>query len=130
MKFKVNLFLTALISLVFYNWPIKLMAQIPSESNWGFTNLGNSVNLGTNVPIVQTVGNVINILLGFLGVLAVVAIVIGGLKVMTSGGNEEQTAGGKKVMAAGLIGLVIIFVAYALAYFIVSQLANATAAKW
>ena len=42
-----------------------------------------------NVPIVQTVGNVINILLGFLSVLAVVAIVIGGFKVMTSGGNEE-----------------------------------------
>lgn len=125
MKFKINLFLTTLISLVFYNWPIKLIAQIPSESNWGFDNL-NTVNLGTNVPIVQTVGNVINILLGFLGVLAVVAIVIGGFKVMTSGGNEEQTAGGKKVMAAGLIGLVIIFVAYALAYFIITQLATAT----
>jgi type IV secretory pathway VirB2 component (pilin) len=103
--------------------PAVALAQV--ESNWGFDNL-NSVNLGTNVPIVETIGNIINILLGFLGVIAVVLILIAGFKWMTSQGNEEKIGEAKKLMGAGVVGLVIIFVAYALAYFIITQLATAT----
>ncbi len=123
-------FLKAVAVLSLYGVPAVVSAAgITGESNFGFTNFGSSTNLGTNVPVIQTVASIINILLSFLGVLAVVAIVIGGFRVMTSGGNEEQNASGRKVMTAGLIGLVIIFVAYALAYFIVTQLANTTGAR-
>jgi hypothetical protein len=123
-------FMRASLGAVLYGLPATVLAAgITGESNFGFANFGSATNLGTNVPVVQTVATFINILLSFLGVLAVVAIVIGGFRVMTSGGNEEQTAGGKKIMSAGLVGLIIIFVAYALAYFIVSQLANTTGAR-
>jgi hypothetical protein len=123
-------FVRAVLALSLYTLPATVQAAgLTGETNFGFTNFGSATNLGTNVPVVQTVAMFINILLSFLGVLAVVAIVIGGFRVMTSGGNEEQTAGGKKIMSAGLIGLIIIFVAYALAYFIVTQLANTTGAR-
>jgi hypothetical protein len=109
---------------------VALAAGFTGEANFGFTNFGNATNLGTNVPVVATIANIINLILGFLGVLAVVLVVIAGFRWMTSQGNEEQIAGAKKLMAAGVIGLVIIFVAYALAYFIVTQLANATQARY
>ncbi len=114
------------LATAFYAVPAAALAQ--REVNYGFTNFTRATNLGTNAPVVATVASIINILLGFLGVFAIVAIVIGGFRVMTSGGNEEQTSGGRKVMTAGVIGLIIIFVAYALAYFIVNQLATSTGA--
>ncbi len=125
--------LVALGGTALYALPAIALAAGPGftgESNFGFTNFGAATNLGTNVPIVATVANIINLILGFLGVLAVVLIIIAGFRWMTSQGNEEQIASAKKLMAAGVIGLVIIFVAYALAYFIVTQLANATSAKY
>lgn len=97
--------------------------------------LGSTVNQGLSYSTIvgwgtqdlrTTIMLVINILIGFLGIVAVVGIVYGGFKYMTAGGNEEQAAGGRKVIAAGVIGLVIIFTAYAIASFTVSSLANAT----
>jgi hypothetical protein len=122
-------FLTAAASTALYAIPSMVLAAGIGESNFGFDNFGQATNLGTNVPVVQTVANIINILLGFLGVIAVVLILIGGFKWMTSQGNEEKIGEAKKLLGAGVVGLVIIFVAYALAYFIVSQLANATQAR-
>jgi hypothetical protein len=124
----VKKFITTVASTAMFALPAVALAQIQGESNWGFTNLSNTINLGTNVPVVQTVGNIINILLGFLGVIAVVLILIGGFKWMTSQGNEEKIGEAKKLLGAGVVGLVIIFVAYALAYFIITQLATATKA--
>ncbi len=73
-----------------------------------------------------TIMLIINILMGFLGIIAVVGIVYGGFKYMTAGGNEEQAAGGKTVILAGVVGLALIFSAYAIAAFVIQQLANAT----
>lgn len=120
--------LTVAASTAMYALPAVALAQL-EESNFGFDNFASATNLGTDVPVVQTVANIINILLGFLGVIAIVLILIGGFKWMTSQGNEEKIGEAKKLLGAGVVGLVIIFVAYALAYFIVNQLANATNAR-
>lgn len=122
-------FLTAAASTVAFTLPAMALAQISGEANYGFTNFAANTNLGTNVPIVQTVANIINILLGFLGVIAIVLILIGGFKWMMSQGNEEKIGEAKKLLGAGVVGLVIIFVAFALAQFIVNQLSSATGAK-
>jgi len=121
-------FLTAAAVGLAYGIPAVVSAQIGGEANFGFTNFQKNTNLGTNVPVVQTVANIINILLGFLGVIAIVLILIGGFKWMTSQGNEEKIGEAKKLLGAGVVGLVIIFVAYALAFFIVNQLATSTGA--
>ncbi len=119
-------FLTAAAAGLVYGIPAVALAQ--QEVNYGFTNFNKATNLGTNVPVVQTVANIINILLGFLGVIAIVLILIGGFKWMTSQGNEEKIGEAKKLLGAGVVGMVIIFVAYALAFFIVNQLATSTGA--
>ncbi len=119
-------FLTAAAAGLAYGIPAIALAQ--QEVNYGFTNFNKATNLGTNVPVVQTVANIINILLGFLGVIAIVLILIGGFKWMTSQGNEEKIGEAKKLLGAGVVGMVIIFVAYALAFFIVNQLATSTGA--
>ena len=88
---------------------------------------GTATGLGTK-DVREGIMSIVNLLFGFLGVLAIVGIVFGGFKMMTSGGNAEKTADGQKVVAAGVIGLVIIFLAYAIASFVINQLITATGA--
>ena len=86
---------------------------------------GSFTGLGTK-DIREGMMNIINVLLGFIGILAIVIILWGGFRWLTSGGNEEKVAEAKKVITAGIIGLIIIFAAYALATFVIQQLMNAT----
>ncbi|HAO81427.1 MAG: hypothetical protein UV57_C0012G0012 [Parcubacteria group bacterium GW2011_GWD2_43_10] len=111
-----------------YGLPAMVMAQgITSDlSNLGLNEFGNETNLGTNVALIATIARIINILLGFLGVIAVVLVLLGGFKWMTAAGNEDKIGEAKKLMGAGVVGLVIILAAYAIAAFVVNQLASAT----
>jgi hypothetical protein len=87
-------------------------------------NLGlNYVNTGLNNTDPRTIAsNIIRILLGFLGILAVVIILIGGFKWMTAAGNEDAIADAKKILIAGIIGLVIILASWGIANFVLSSL--------
>jgi hypothetical protein len=64
---------------------------------------------GTSVrePIV----NVLTFFLGFLALLAIIFIVIGGVRIIASGGNEEQLTKGRKTIIYAAIGLLVIVLA-------------------
>ena len=98
-------------------------------------SLQETVNLGLRYATIvgwgtqdlrTTIMLIINILMGFLGIIAVIIVLYGGFKWMTAGGNEEQVGEAKKMIIAGIVGLAVIFTAYAIASFVVQQLANAT----
>ena len=96
---------------------------------WGTDDLKTSVQdttgLGERDPR-DIAASVIRVILGFLGIVAVIIILLGGFKWMTAGGNEENVASAKKMLIAGVIGLVIILSAYALATFVIKQIIGAT----
>lgn len=77
--------------------------------------------------LVDTIAQIIRIALGFLGVIAVVIILWGGFQWMTAGGNDDKVKEAKKRIYAGIIGLVIIISAYAIASFVISSILTATA---
>jgi len=87
--------------------------------------IASTIELGNKDPRAM-VASVINVLLSFLGIIAVVIILIGGFKWMTAGGNEEKTGEAKKLITAGVIGLVIILASWAIATFVLNQLIAAT----
>jgi hypothetical protein len=84
------------------------------------TSYANNVGLANADPRAVAV-KIIQLALGFLGILAVIIILIGGFKWMTAAGNEEQIEDAKKVLIAGVIGLVIILASWAIANFVISQ---------
>lgn len=91
----------------------------------GINEINNEIQLGTDDPRL-IVARIINTAMLFLGIIAVVIILAAGFKWMTAGGNEDKVAESKKLMGAGVIGLVIILAAWGIARFVLERLINAT----
>jgi len=72
------------------------------------------------------VNNIITIILGFLGLIAVILILIGGFMWMTAGGNDDRVKKGRQFIINGVIGLIIILAAYAIAAFVIDSIQGAT----
>ncbi|MBI2051083.1 MAG: hypothetical protein HYT31_04790 [Parcubacteria group bacterium] len=97
----------------------------PQATQYGlgeFTDVG----LGQTQDLKGSIANIINIILGFLGIVAVIIILAGGFKWMTAGGNEDKVGESRQMIIQGIIGLVVVFAAWAIASFVVSNLQSAT----
>ena len=94
-----------------------------AQVDWGIKYAAN-VGLGTQ-ELRNVASNVINTLLGILGIIALIIILMGGFQWMTAGGNEENVAKAKKTIAAGIVGLIIIFFAYAIVMFVFNVVGGA-----
>jgi len=128
-KYSKHLIAFAIVSLlVLPVFAMKASAQQADSNNlFGVSivnnGLGNSLAQGDPRTIVA---KIINFALGFLGVIAVGLILYGGFKWMTAAGNEEKVSEAKKLLGAGVIGLIIILAAWAIATFIIGSIYNAT----
>ena len=73
----------------------------------------------------ETIANIVRIIVGFLGIITIIIILAGGFKWMTSGGSEDKIAEAKKLISAGVVGLVVVLAAYAIASFVINSLQTA-----
>lgn len=64
--------------------------------------------------------------LGFLGLIAVIMIIYGGILYVTSAGNEENATKGKKILMYSIVGIVIIFISFALVNTVIGGLGAGT----
>lgn len=127
----VTFVLSAMFSFSTLSMPVVALAQnanLPANTNDPFgIQYGKKTGLGEKDPR-ETVASVIKIIMGFLGTVAIVIILLGGFKWMIASGNDEKVSEAKKLIASGIIGLVIILSAYAITTFVLNQLINATGA--
>jgi hypothetical protein len=123
----------ATIGLLFaFVMPAMVGAQIanPQDEDFGLSNTGfQNVGIGKSTDLKGSIANIINIVLGFLGIVAVIIILAGGFKWMTAGGNEDKVAESRQMVIQGIIGLVVIFAAWAIASFVITNLLSATEAS-
>lgn len=89
-------------------------------------DLGGDLGLpgDQNTDLVDMTVNFIKWALGFLGLVAVIFIIIGGYMYMTSGGNEEKTEKAKQYIKNAVIGLIIVLLSWAIAYFTFNTILN------
>jgi Na+-driven multidrug efflux pump len=76
----------------------------------------------------EIIGSVIKSALTLLGVGAALLIIYAGYLWMTARGKEERVTKAKDTLEAAVIGLIIIIAAYAITYFVVDRLMQATGA--
>lgn len=84
-----------------------------------------STNFGS-AGLFQIIRTIISVFLGIVGVLAVIIIMYGGFIWMTAQGDDEKVKKAQRILRNGIIGLVIIMAAYAIASFIINALLGAT----
>lgn len=77
-----------------------------------------ALGLGSRTPL-QTATALINTAMLFLGIIAVCIILLAGFKWMTAGGNEDKVGEAKKLMASGVIGLIILLSAWGIAKYVI-----------
>lgn len=69
---------------------------------------------------------IVNILLFIVGAVAVIMLVIGGLRYVTSNGDQNAVTGAKNTILYAIIGIVVAFLAYAAVNFVITQLSTNT----
>jgi len=115
------------LTIFFLSVPIARAAMDANDMFGGADNgttFANAAGLG-ETDLVSMFANIINVGLGFLGLIAVAIIIMGGFKWVTAGGDEEKVKKARKYIYQGLIGLVIVLAAYAIATFALSSALNA-----
>ncbi len=105
--------------------PLASRAALDSSLGLVNGNVASATGLGSQ-DVRQTIGKIINVALSLLGIIVLVIIIYGGFLWMTAGGNDEKVGEAKKWIFGGIIGLVIILSAYAIASFVISNLVTAT----
>ena len=120
-------FLLVIFSILFFAAPVFVMAQATTN------NLGNAIDrvdtvAGTegagleNKDINEVVSTVIVAIFALLGVIFLVLMIYAGFLWMTARGNDEQVSRAQKILQQSVIGLIIIVGAYAITYFVLSNL--------
>jgi amino acid transporter len=112
--------------------PALLVSQVSAqgedpETLFGLGDLQDKTGLpgegSESADSVRTVvGQVIKLILSFLGIIAIIIILYAGFIWMTAAGNEEKVSTARATLTAGLIGLAIIIVAYILTSFVINAL--------
>ncbi len=74
--------------------------------------------------ITGKVGDIIGMVLSFIGVLFLIIIIYSGIMWMTAMGNDQRVDKAKTMVINATIGLIIVFAAYAITNFIGSQFVN------
>lgn len=127
MKFKHVLLAAALVALPFAPVAIpRAHADVDLTEQLGNVNDTAGFTDADENTLTQTIGSLINVLLGFLGVIFLILIIYAGLLWMTAGGNEDNIKKAKSILLNSVIGLIILLSAYAISQFVISQVGGAT----
>ena len=100
----------SLSSLLVYSFALSASIASAQINTWGHTN----APLNVQTDIEGAIMNITNYILGFIAIIATLVIIFGGVTYLTAGGNEDNVAKAKQTIAAGVIGMVIAGLAYAM----------------
>lgn len=96
-------------------------------SNLQFTENTSGADCSTSDAtdkINSLIRTIVNLLSAIVGIVAVIMIIVGGLRYITSGGNDTSVTGAKNTILYAIIGLIIVALAQVLVRFTLSKVTN------
>ncbi len=99
--------------------------ELCSGSNGDLTGNGTRCNNNTATDSInKVVHTVVNLLSAIVGIIAVIMIIVGGLRYVTSGGNDTSVTSAKNTILYAIIGLIIVAMAQILVHFTLQKVSN------
>lgn len=106
----------------------QIQSGLCSGANLQFTDSPNVSSCAGETDATTKINNIIhtivNLLSVLVGIVAVVMIIIGGLRYITSGGNDTSVTGAKNTILYAIVGLVVVALAQIIVHFTLSKLSN------
>ncbi|MBI4121963.1 MAG: hypothetical protein HY461_01390 [Parcubacteria group bacterium] len=81
--------------------------------------------LGKSGDVEQSLGNIISVVLGFVGVAVFALVVYAGALWILAAGNEDKIEQSKRILKGAVLGLIIVFSAWVIVKFVLSNLDTA-----
>lgn len=81
---------------------------------------GTPTSLFASGGIFQTI---VNVLLFLVGAIAVIMLIFGGIRYVTSGGDQNSVTAAKNTIMYAIIGIIVAILAYAVVNFVLTSLA-------
>lgn len=93
-----------------------LLSSVSTAFAFGLDPSENPVakETGGETSLLDLVLRILQFFLGFLGILAVIMVIYGGIRYVTSAGNEDGATAGKKIIMYAVIGLIIVLLSFVL----------------
>lgn len=96
-------------------------------SNLQFTENTSAAGCSSSdatVRINNIVHTIVNLLSAIVGIVAVIMIIVGGLRYITSGGNDTSVTGAKNTILYAIIGLVVVALAQIIVRFTLNKVTS------
>lgn len=110
-------------------WVVALLLLAPFSllaADYGLSESASAAKLPENVNLMGMISKVVGTALSLVGVIFLILFIYGGMLWMTAGGKADNTKKAKDLMVNAVIGLVLIFSAYFVTRFVVSELTSAS----
>lgn len=92
----------------------------------GLTGAVKPDDYSSESAVLSIIGNIVNVILGFVGIIFFVQLFYAGFRWMSSGGNEEVVTESRQTIKSAIIGIVVVFAAFVITNFTLNQVANIT----
>lgn len=101
-------------------WATVVLAQDLGKDT--LDKVAGDAKIKTEAQLPTIIGNLVRIFIGMLGILFMLLTVYAGYLYLTARGEEEKVKHAKETLQRGVIGLIIITAAYAIASFVIGAL--------
>lgn len=108
-----------------FSFTVPAHAQLAQSTN-NVQQTAAAAGVTGGADLIQIIGRIINIFLGFLGVIFLGLMLYAGFLWMTAGGDESKVKQAKAYIRNAIIGLIIIASAFAITAFVLNALTGAT----
>ena len=117
---KALLIIVLTVAIVLPAFNVCYATATSTTDKYGLGDVKSSGVVTKSAP--EVAGTVIQTIIGISGLILVIVLIYGGVLYMTSGGNEEKVKIAKKAITYGIVGIVIIALAFAITRFVLDAL--------
>ncbi len=114
-----------ILALLLISAPVFAQSGVFSDITDGLDTFNNEAGL-PKTGLNNLVGTIIKQALSLLGIFTLIIVMYGGFLWMISGGNEERKKQARGVFVNGIIGLIIILLAYSIVSYVFNIFEGAT----